>query len=378
MLPTRPAVFLLALGLLAALAGAARAAENPTQKSGNYVIELRVPAEGLYAGEEVDLLFRLTDAARREAVPGAAGSLRAKISGGASTPILQAGGVPGDYTLTTRFPHGGQYQLELTIQPPGDDRPFTVTFPVEVRDAGAAERKPAPAPFTLEVSTEPARPVAGKPATLTLALRARETGKPVTDFDTVYERPLHLLLFREDLGAFFHELPEPGPDGRFTLRFTFPTGGDWRLFAEAAPKDTGAQTASATLAVEGPRGMRALLVPALRPLVRQSGMLLAMSPVNLAARKTLPVLFTLTDTSGRPLTDLAPWLGALAHLILIERDARTPVHSLPDETDPRHGRNGNLVFLVRFPKGGIYKGWVQFRRGVTIHALPFVVRVAGD
>jgi len=376
MLPIRSIVFLLTFWLLAAGA-AAFAAPNPLQRSGRYAVELRVPAEGAYAGEETDLAFRVTDAARGEPVAIMPGALRAKIEGGASGPLVRPTGVPGEYGLITRFPRGGAYRIELTIHPPGEESPFAVTFPVEVREADAA-RKPAPAPFTLEASTDPARPAAGKPVTITLVIRVRETDRPVTDFDTVHDKPIHLLLVREDLGALFHEFPEPGPDGRFTLRFTFPAGGNWRLFAEVAPRGAGPQTALAALAVDGPRGMRTILVPALRPTVRQSGMTLTMNPINLAARETLPLLFTLTDTSGRPLTDLQPWLGAVAHLFLIERDGRTLVHALPDETDPRHGRNGNLAFLVRFPKPGIYRGWTQFRRGVTAYALPFVLRVAGD
>lgn len=381
MLPTRPVLLLLTLCLLAA--APALAAENLVQKSGKYLVTLRLPAGGVFAGAEADLGFRLTDTARPEPEAGVA---RAKIAAGISSPAMpalpklapavHAGGVPGDYRLTATFARGGEYRIELTIAPPGEDRPFTATFPLEVGNAGAAES--APAPFTLEVSADPARPAAGRPAILTLGVRARDTGKTVRDFDLVHEEQLRVSLVREDLGAFFHETAEPGPDGRFTLRFTFPTGGDWRLFADVAPRGAGAQVLPATLAVEGPRGMRAALLPALRPAVRQSGMTLMMQPMNLAAGKTLSLPFTIGDASGRPLTDLQFWRGGVAHLIFVASDARTLVHAFPDETDPRHGRSGNLVFLVRFPKAGIYRGWMQIQRRGTVHALPFAVRVAGE
>lgn len=381
-------IVLAAAAIAITTAAHAQKQSNPVQKAGKYAVELRVPSEGVYAGEEVDIEFRITDTSREDPVLGAPGVIRAKIAGRIAMPSMPAmpnavpkihsEGVPGDYGLVTTFPHGGEYRISLNITAPGAAEPFTVHFPLEVKDEGLAGRKPAPKPFTLELKTEPARPVAGRPTRMFFVVRSRETGKPVTDFDIVHEQLFHLILVRDDLGAFFHEHPERQPDGTFTFTFTFPTGGSWRAFGDIAPKGAGSQVTSVRFTVDGPRGQRANLMPALRPVVTENGLTLAMRPMNLVARKTLPVTFTLTDSSGRPVTDLQPWLGAMAHLILIERDAQTFVHSHPDETDPRNGLNGALTFLARFPKPGIYKGWVQFQRNGAIQTLPFVVRATGE
>jgi len=112
------------------------------------------------------------------------------------------------------------------------------------------------------------------------------------------------------------------------------------------------------------------------PLVRASGVTMAMKqPNRLMARQTQSLEFNVSDEQGQPITDLALWLGALAHLTFIERDAETLVRSVPDAADPRNGRSGVMTFLVRFPKPGIYKGWMQFKRNGQIATLPFVVRV---
>ena len=70
----------------------------------------------------------------------------------------------------------------------------------------------------------------------------------------------------------------------------------------------------------------------------------------------------LRDAGGRPADDLEPWLGAMAHLILVHEDAETFAHAHPDDRQPGVGREGRVPFLMRLPKPGRYKGWMQFQR----------------
>jgi hypothetical protein len=74
------------------------------------------------------------------------------------------------------------------------------------------------------------------------------------------------------------------------------------------------------------------------------------------------VTATLTNEKGRPVNDLEPWLGALGHLLLIHQDGETFAHAHPDERERGVGRDGRIPFLVRLPKPGPYKGWLQFQR----------------
>jgi hypothetical protein len=62
---------------------------------------------------------------------------------------------------------------------------------------------------------------------------------------------MHLIAVRRDLAHFAHE--HPAQDGSdFRLRFTFPSGGDYRVFADVAPKGAGSQILMAKLKVGGP------------------------------------------------------------------------------------------------------------------------------
>ncbi len=361
-------------------------AGNPVQKTGKYAVELRVPKDGLFAGEETDIEFRITDTSRQDLVLGAPGVIRAKISGKVTMPTMagmppvipkiHAEGVPGDYGMVVNFAHGGDFLITLNVTPPAGTQPFTVAFTVPVNDAeSTSKRKKSPAPFTLETKNEPSRPVAGQPVTITLAIRDRATGKNIRDFDIVHEQRMHLLIARTDLGSFFHEHPTPNADGTFTHTFTFPTAGTWRLFADSAPAGAGSQVTSATVTVSGDKPTPAPLIPTSLAVTTPDNLTLTRKTTGLVVGKTLPLTFSLVAADGSPVTDLQPWLGAMAHLILIESDAQTFVHSHPDETIPTNGRNGTLTFLVRFPKPGLYKGWTQFQRNNAITTIPFVVRV---
>src|SRR5262245_31111093 len=104
-------------------------------------------------------------------------------------------GIPGVFGVHPVFPHGGDYRLCLTIQPPdlgtaggaAQRAALTFDFPLTVQDA---EASPAPAfrkvrPFALELVTIPRRPLAGQPVDLDLTTRMVSSfeRREVTDFE---------------------------------------------------------------------------------------------------------------------------------------------------------------------------------------------------
>jgi|GEM_PF-1124971 hypothetical protein len=361
--------------------------QNPVQKADGYVVELRLPPAGVAAGAEAEIPLRISDTRQGDPAPGVpAARLRARITLPADASVSVAeprayskGTVPGDYALACTFPRAGEYRLELRVTPPGvDAKEFTVTFPVNVTAAPAAgAAAAAESSYTLSFTMDPRSPGVGQGVKMTFALKDRATGRIVTDFDAASDTALQVVVVREDLGEFFQEQPEYDErTGEFVLpSFGFPNGGNWRVFVEAAPRGAGVVTFSEKVSVNGAQALRTPLMARGLPLVREGGYTLTLKPVRLNAETLVPLAFTLTDNQGRPVTDLQPWRGGLAHLFLIERDGKTYLHALPDTTDPSNGRTGTLSFPVRFPKQGTYKGWVRFQRlGQTV-TMPFILRV---
>lgn len=354
----------------------------PTQKAGRYEVGLRIPAGGLYAGEEVQIEFRVVDTSQVDPVLGATPVIRARTRSEIHMPTMpgmaklietaHVEGIPGEYGVHPTFPHGGEYRMELTIEPPGAEA-FRVAFPLQVSDTPPNRRKSAVRPWSVAVKTTPKTPRAGEPAELEVSVRHKDRDREShRDFDIQHEKKMHLLIVRSDLGIFSHEHPEQQDDGSFRLRYTFPKGGDYRLFADVAPRGAGSQVLLAKLRVSGDSGEKFDMGAAAPAGETTAGTLrVALENPPAAAQpvgRTIPLSFRIDDASSKtPATNLEPYLGALGHLILIHADGETFVHSHPDELDEQNGKAGVLRFLARFPKEGMYRGWIQLQRGGTVH-----------
>jgi hypothetical protein len=321
-----------------------------------YQVTLRLPPAGLFAREEMEIEFRVEDTSRPDPLGGFAPVIRAAPEAGIAMPAMAAmpnfaeiahpEAAPGDYGIHPTFAHGGEYLLTLRIHPPGGEA-FERVFPLNVADA---KPKPAPPRYSLELMAQPKHPKAGEPVELTLVVRDR--GATVSSFDVMHERLMHLVIVRKDLSQFAHEHPDLEPGGSFRLRYTFPAGGEYRLFADVAPHGAGAQVVAAKLKVSGPEGTLFDIHHAT-----------SISDA-LPTRKTIPLALPVP-------TGVEPYLGALGHLLLVNADAETFVHSHPSDGAPTRGR---LQFLVRFPKPGLYRAWLQFQHAGKVETTELVFR----
>lgn len=224
----------------------------------------------------------------------------------------------------------------------------------------------------------------GKPATLAFAFKD-PTGAACKDFNIVHEKPLHLLMVSNDLSWYAHEHPEVQSDGTFKLTFTFPAGGEYRLFNDFTPKDVGMQVVPVTLKVEG-------AAPAAKPLTPDADKPKTVEGYTVSLDTGGPVktgdethlAYTITK-DGKPVTDLRPYLGAMGHLVIISQDQKQFVHSHPHDDGDEHAGGGSKTgpkvdFEAVFAEPGLYKGWAQFQvstgAGGKVITVPFTFNVA--
>ncbi len=297
------------------------------------------------------------------------------------TPKIHSEGVPGDYGIECFFPHGGDYRIALKITIPNEPKPLDAAFTIAVKDAEAKKnRKARVKPYYAELVANP-NAKAGEPTTIRVAIKDTKTKAVVKDFDIAHEQIFHLILVSKDLGWFLHEHPEQQADGTFTYTQTFPAGGEYKLFADVAPKGAGSQVLAVPLKVSGAKPTwNTTLTPT--PFIATVDGITA----NLDAKdkilpigRTTPLGFRLTDANNKPITDLETYLGAFGHLMIIHQDGQTFVHSHPqeDEAGIARSKSGTVVFDARFPKAGRYKAWGQFQRGGKVITIPFVFDVKG-
>ena len=232
---------------------------------------------------------------------------------------------------------------------------------------GTTSNGKVPPRFRLEIASEPKSPKAGETATLRLIVRERENPRAVySGFDIVHEKPMHLILVRKDLAVFRHEHPDLMPDGSFILKHEFTQAGEYHVFSDVAPKGAGSQILFAKFKVSGKAAPPPKQSFSLRTNLEGTAIELMPSEYPLETSKTKSIAVAFRDSAdGRPVTDLENYLGAKAHLILIHEDALTFVHSHPDERQPNQA-DGMVPFLIRLPKPGTYRAWLQFVRGGTL------------
>lgn len=276
----------------------------------------------------------------------------------------------------------------------------------------------------LEFSAQPTEIPVGAPATLNLRIVDIKTGAPVKDFAMVHEKLLHLIIVSSDLTWFNHIHPEYKGDGLFTITTSFPSAGSYKLFADYTPKDgehevaehvfstTGAPSTPAAFSQPADTGMvKGFVVKQMKsapegePAAVGSDIYeigLMPMPRKMVAGEDVMLHFEIRDGSGKPMTDVEPYLGAMGHAVILSSDGSIYLHTHPMDGDMDHSQHGSdagtsskdsaarpgeakseplkpggpdVMFHTNFPKPGLYKVWGQFQHKGRIITAPFVLNV---
>lgn len=358
-------------------------------KHGNYEVELLVPEEGIFAGEEIDVEFKVTDTTKPDPVEGNLGIANVEATGFVTMPSMPGmpeqkpeihrEGIPGYYGIVLYFPHGGGYQIDLELKLPSGEK-FPARFTVDVKDErpeGMAEGKK---PFTLSAVDFPQHADASKPINLKLQVMNAKSGDVQKEFQIVHDKKFHLLIASEDLNWFVHEHPEMNADGTWSMPIKFPAAGKYWVYGDVAPAGKSSQLLITQVNVmHGPKAnWDKSLVPSMGP-VTVSGVTANLSAVDgsFPIGKNTLVEVQLTDSGGKPVLDTEPWLGAAGHMMIIHQDGQTVVHSHPkeDAETVAMSKEGKFRFMARFPKAGLYKAYAQFSHQGEIKTFGFVLDI---
>jgi Heavy metal binding domain len=209
-------------------------------------------------------------------------------------------------------------------------------------------------------------------ARLRLAVTNPATKAMVRRFAIVHERPMHLFLVGDGLEYFAHEHPVAQRDGVFMLDVRLPKPGPYMVIAEFLPDGGTPQTFQQAFTTG--EAFASPVIPAVDTAPRTvDGMRVRLDASRVVAGDTRLLTFRIEDAeSGAPVTDLEPYLGASAHLLMVPVDLTEAVHGHP--TEDVHGPAVSFAPLV--PRAGRYKVWMQFQRGGKVSTAAFVIAVS--
>lgn len=204
---------------------------------------------------------------------------------------------------------------------------------------------------------------------LTLAIEG-SGGQPVTDFDVVHAKRLHLIVVRRDLTGFHHVHPVlDEQSGTWSVPVDLAPG-TWRVIADFTPTGWDPLVLAEDLHVAGDYEPGPAPAEARTSEVDDYTVELTGSDAPGA-----DTMLTLTVTrNGEPVTDLQPYLGARGHLVALRTGDLGYLHVHPEEST---GSGPDIEFHTSFPTHGTYRLFLDFRHEGVVRTALFTVEAGG-
>ena len=186
-------------------------------------------------------------------------------------------------------------------------------------------------------------------------------GHPVTTYDELHDRELHLIVASRDLHEYAHLHPVRDAGGRWTADLPAFAPGSYRAFADFEPAGAGQYTLGVDLVVPGP-------TVAIEPLEEQLTDTVGGYDVTLSADGSD---VTITVHRNGEVVTTEPYLGAAGHLVALRDGDLAYLHVHPLDDEPA----GPVRFAVQVPSDGLYALFFDFKVDGAVHTARFVLDV---
>lgn len=196
-----------------------------------------------------------------------------------------------------------------------------------------------------------------------------QLGEPVTEYEELHERPLHLIVVSRDLAEFHHVHPTLDTTGTWTVELPPLPPGSYRAITDFWI------TGGPRLALGVDLDVAGAHEPA-EPAAPTHVSYVDGYEVTLAATTgvTGEVTATLTVRRNGDLVEPDPYLGANGHLVALRVGDLAYAHVHPDDdhdTDSDSDSDGGVRFEANLESAGRYGLFFDFRHGGTVHTATF-------
>lgn len=178
-----------------------------------------------------------------------------------------------------------------------------------------------------------------------------------------HEKLLHLIIVDESLNQYTHLHPTKVSEGEFTVEKTL-SNGKYKAFIDIKPKGLDYSIKPIPFEVgnsdEGSQTNHIVSDSSLTKTVEGKTVKLKMSSTK--PNEPITLSFELDQSN------LEPYLGAMGHVVILDKKANHFLHVHPERED-------QPVFVTQFEKEGIYKIWAEFKQENKVRVFPFVVEI---
>jgi len=236
-------------------------------------------------------------------------------------------------------------------------------------------------------TANPAQLEAGKPALLSFMPKIKGNEDAPVPLDLVHEKKMHLILVSDDLSWFDHIHPEYSATGSYDIKvlakgapFTkgrghnetrFDAGGKYWAFTDYKPAGGLNQVNKTEFSVAGtPAKPIAYTQAKMTTSVDGYSVAFSTHGEDIVSGTPAHIHIAVSEKGGRLTPDkIENYLGAKAHVVLIETTTKEFVHVHPEVA------GDELEMNSTFAKPGMYRGWLQFQTNGVVHTADFVLNV---
>ncbi|MFI0357295.1 hypothetical protein [Actinomadura sp. 9N407] len=195
-------------------------------------------------------------------------------------------------------------------------------------------------------------------------------GKPVTRYQPLHGKKLHLIVARRDLSGFQHLHPTEAGGGVWTVPLTLPEAGAYRFYTDVQPNDTKEQLTLGT-DVTAPGDYDPEPLPKPVQVAKVDGYEVRLDGALVPGKSSKLTLSVSKD--GKPVTDLEPYLEAYGHLVALRDRDMAYLHVHPDG-EPGDGKTKpgpGVTFFAEVPSSGAYRLYLDFQHEGKVRTAEF-------